>query len=113
GELKSGKTTLWEGGIRVPGIAFWPGQIAGGQVENTPAGVVDLLPTVCAVTGTELPLDRKLDGTSLLPLFDEKPLDRKQPLYWFYSPSRPIAVIRDGDWSLIADPEIDIPRDNL
>lgn len=113
GELKNGKTTLWEGGIRVPGIAFWPGKIPAGQVENTPAGLVDVLPTLCAITGTELPSDRKLDGISLLPLFEQKPLNREQPLYWFYSPSRPIAVIRDGDWGLIADPEIDIPRDNL
>ena len=107
------KFTAFEGGIRVPGIAYWPGKIATGQIENTPAGLVDILPTICEITGTELPSNRKLDGISLLPLFEKKPLDRRQPLYWFYSPSRPIAVIRNGDWNLIADPEIDIPRDNL
>ena len=42
-----------------------------------------------------------------------KSLNREKPLYWFYSPSRPVCVIRDGDWSLIADPEMDIPRINL
>lgn len=113
GELKNGKTTLWEGGIRIPGIVRWPRVITGGKVERTPAGVVDILPTICEITGVDLPSERKIDGVSLLPLLREKPLVRNQPLYWFYSPSRPVAVIREGDFSLIADPELEIPRDNL
>lgn len=113
GEFKNGKTTLWEGGIRVPGIVRWPGVIPAGKVEKSPAGVVDILPTICDITGANLPSDRKIDGISLLPLFKGDPLVRNQPLYWFYSPSRPVAVIRDGDFSLIADPEQEIPRDNL
>ena len=46
-----------------------------------------------------------LDGTSLLPLFATGKLTRPKPLYWFYNPSRPVCVIRDGDWCLLADPE--------
>lgn len=113
GELKAGKTTLWEGGIRVPGIIRWPGQIKPGSTEATPSGVIDILPSVCEVTGVRLPQIRRIDGVSLVPLFDGKRLRRKKPLYWLYSPSRPMCVIRENDWCLIADPELDIPRDNL
>ena len=113
GDLRGSKTTLWEGGIRVPGIIRWPGRIRKGTTENTPAGIVDILPTLCEITGTGLPENRKIDGVSLLPLFKGKSLNREKPLYWFYSPSRPVCVIRDGDWCLTADPEMDIPRINL
>jgi arylsulfatase A len=113
GEFKNGKTTLWEGGIRVPGIFRWPGVISPGNVENTPAGVVDILPTILEITGADQLSGKKIDGVSLLPLFHGKSLARKQPLYWFYPPSRPVAVIRDGDWNLVADPELDIPTGNM
>lgn len=113
GALKAGKTTLWEGGIRVPGIMRWPGRIKAGTTQTTPAGVVDILPTVCALTNTPLPRDRRLDGVSLTPLFESRKLVRHKPLYWLYSPSRPAVVIRDEDWCLMADPQEDIPRDNL
>lgn len=113
GELKSGKTNLWEGGIRVPGIVKWPGVIPPGIIENSPAGVVDILPTIREIAGIELPAGLKIDGMSLMPLFKREPLVREQPLYWFYPPSRPIVAIRDGDWSLVADPELDIPTGNM
>ncbi|WP_439484497.1 sulfatase [Cyclobacterium plantarum] len=113
GEFSNGKTTLWEGGIRVPGIFKWPGVIDKGKVENRPAGVVDLLPTIQEIIGGNIYSSIKIDGTSLLPLFNNEDFERKQPLYWFYPPSRPVAVIRDGPWNLIADPELDIPRGNM
>ncbi len=113
GPFTGRKTQLWEGGIREPGIMRWPGKIEAGSVTGVPAGLVDLLPTVCDITGVRLPGDRTIDGTSLLPLFDGRKLNRTTPLYWFYSPSRPVCAIRDGDYSLIADPEIELSRDNM
>jgi arylsulfatase A len=113
GKFKKGKTTLWEGGIRVPAIIRWPGQIESGTVENEPTGVVDILPTLSEITGAELPSDRKIDGVSLMPLLKGEFIQREQPLYWFYSPSRPAIVIRNGDWNLIADPDLDIPTQNF
>jgi arylsulfatase A len=113
GPLKGRKTQLWEGGIREPCLIRWPGHIKPGTVTETPAGVVDLLPTICEATGAKLPADRVLDGVSLLPLFAGKELDREKPLYWFYNPSRPVCVIREGDYCLVADPTIDLPRQNM
>lgn len=113
GEFKNGKTTLWEGGIRVPGIISWPGVVPSGRIENTPAGVVDILPTISDIVGAKISPNRVMDGMSLMALFKDKSFKREKPLYWFYSPSRPVTVIRDGDWSLIADPELDIPNNNM
>tara|TARA_R110000868_G_scaffold1647_4_gene13290 strand:+ start:14266 stop:15672 length:1407 start_codon:yes stop_codon:yes gene_type:complete len=113
GELKEGKASIWEGGIRVPGIIKWTGKVRPGTIEHTPVGVVDVLPTLCDITETELPKDRIIDGVSLLPLINGDDLTRDKPLYWFYASSRPIVSIRDGDLSLVANPELDIPQDNL
>ncbi|WP_339925604.1 sulfatase [uncultured Cyclobacterium sp.] len=113
GELTKGKTTLWEGGIRVPGIFSWPGVIAEGTIENQPAGVVDIFPTIKEIVEGEIDKNIVIDGSSLLPVFKEGKFERKKPLYWFYPPSRPVAVIRKDSWNLIADPEIEIPRGNM
>ena len=113
GPLTGRKTQLWEGGIREPAIIRWPGRIQPGSITEVPAGIVDLLPTVCEIAGVPVPKDRTLDGTSLVPLFGGGHLERKKPLYWFYNPSRPVCVIREGDWSLTADPDIELPRGNM
>lgn len=113
GPLRDRKTKLWEGGIREPAIVRWPGRVRPGTVVGTPAGLVDLLPTVCAATGVAPPKDRTLDGASLLPLFEDKAVERSKPLYWFYSPSRPVCVIREGDWCLVADPTLELPKGNF
>jgi arylsulfatase A len=97
----------------VPGIIRWPGKVKAGTIEQTPAGLVDILPTLTEITGTLIPKDRTIDGTSLTPLFNNKKIARKKPLFWYYNPSRPVCVIREGDWNLIADPVIDIPKDNV
>ena len=106
------KTNLWEGGIRVPGIFYWPAVIEPGMVVSEPAGMVDVLPTLCDIVGVDVPSDRTIDGMSILPLLEGGSTQRGTPLYWFYSPSRPVCVIRDGDWSLVADPTLDLPTQN-
>ncbi len=112
GHLRAGKTKIWEGGIRVSAIIKWPGHIKPGTVEKTPAAVFDMLPTFAEISGAELP-GRTIDGVSLAPLFKGKKLKREKPMYWFYSPSRPAVAIRDGEWNMVADPEMDIPTDNM
>ena len=114
GGLKGRKTQLWEGGIRVPGIIRWPGHVEAGRVIEEPAGLVDILPTVAEAVDAPLPDGVTIDGTSLLPLLENSAaFERGTPLYWFYSPSRPVCVIREGDWSLVADPTLELPRQNF
>ena len=99
GPLRGMKLWLYDGGIRVPGIARWPGVLEAGQVSDIPVSSLDLLPTFCELAGIEPPQDRPLDGTSLLPLLAGAPFERSQPLAWYYfnSLGGPKAAMRVGD----------------
>lgn len=66
--LRGNKGTLFEGGIRVPGIIEWPKKINGNRQINSPIVTSDFLPTVCDALGISPPKDRQLDGESILPL---------------------------------------------
>ena len=104
GCLRGTKGTNWEGGIRVPGIFNWPGKIEGGQTLNTPAGLVDVLPTLCSILGLDGPKGKHLDGTDISPLILGKANDfkREQPLFWHLYKSRPAVAIRDGRYAMVA-----------
>ena len=104
GPLRDKKGTVYEGGIRVPGIVRWPGMIAAGTESDVPMSALDLLPTLCEVGEAVLPTERELDGTSLLPLFKNEPLRRKKPLYWQFNRAKGAAkvAVRDGKWKLLA-----------
>lgn len=103
GPLREKKGHLYEGGIRVPGIVRWPGRAKPGRVSDEPVCGVDLLPTVCAITGVAAPADRTIDGASMLPLFNGKAVPRRTPLYWHFNGalSRPKVAMRDGDWKIL------------
>lgn len=115
GGLRGRKGQNWEGGIRVPGIFSWPGKIAAGQVASQPAGLVDVLPTVCGLLGIESPRDRHLDGSNLAPILTgtAEQFARHQPLFWHLQKSRPIVAIRDGDYSLVAFPDYELSTNNM
>ncbi len=68
GLLREGKGSTWDGGQRVPGIAWWPGKIPAGQVEGSIASTLDLFPTFIKLAGVELPKDRVYDGVDMGPL---------------------------------------------
>ncbi|XP_061571765.1 steryl-sulfatase [Cololabis saira] len=72
GIYKAGKSTNWEGGIRVPGIVSWPGQIPEGAEIDEPTSNMDLFPTVVRLSGAELPRDRAIDGHDLMDLLQNK-----------------------------------------
>lgn len=106
--LREYKGHLYEGGIRVPGIIRWPGMLKAGQTSSEPVGAVDFLPTLCEVAGVSAPDDRVLDGSSILPLLNGKEIRREKPLYWQfnYAKTAPRVVIRDGNWKLLAELDI-------
>ena len=114
GELRGRKGMNWEGGIRVPGIFNWPGKIQSGAVSSEPAGLVDVLPTVCGLLGLEKP-DVHHDGTDITALLSGKPgeFSRHQPLFWHLQKSRPIVAMRDGKYSLVAEPDYEISTNNM
>ncbi|CAK6965482.1 steryl-sulfatase [Scomber scombrus] len=68
GIYKAGKSTNWEGGIRVPGILRWPGKIPGGRQVDEPTSNMDLFPTVVRLSGATVPQDREIDGHDIMDL---------------------------------------------
>jgi arylsulfatase A len=104
GPLRDKKGSLYEGGIRVPGIVRWPGRVTAGSESDEPVCGVDFLPTACAIAGIEPPRDRVLDGVSLLPLLQGGSVTRKTPLYWHFlrASSEAKVAMRVGDWKILA-----------
>ncbi len=115
GGLRGRKGMNWEGGIRVPGIFNWPGKIGANRLETAPAGLVDILPTVCRLLNLDTPQGVHLDGTDLSSLLtgSGKRFERKQPLFWHLQKARPIVAIRDGDYSLVAEPDFELSTHNM
>jgi hypothetical protein len=66
--LKGSKGQTWEGGIRMPGIARWPGRIAAGSTTDALAGTIDIFPTIMAAAGAQPRTDRLYDGADLAPV---------------------------------------------
>ena len=104
GPLRDKKGSLYEGGIRVPGIIRWPGHTTPGTVSDEPVCGVDLLPTACALAGIDPPADRKLDGANVLPILAGKSVNRSTPLYWHFNRAhgQPKVAMRVGDWKILA-----------
>ena len=105
GGLRGRKRDSHEGGIRVPGIVRWPGQINAGTVVDTPVIGSDIFTTVLGIVGIPLPDDRTIDGTDIRPAFDGQPVERAVPLFWrtHIAPEDSRAALRIGDWKLVTD----------
>ena len=97
GPYRDGKWTDFEGGIRVPCIMRWPKTIEAGSTNSEITGVIDLLPTFCAIAGVDLPQDRVLDGRSILPYLKGERVS--QPIHESFIV--PGSVIRYGRWKLL------------
>lgn len=99
GPLREGKGTSWEGGVREPFTARWPGKIPAGTVCGEVAATIDLLPTFAKLAGAPLS-ERKIDGRDIWPLLSGK-ADAKSPheAYYFYW-GRELQAIRSGKWKL-------------
>lgn len=99
GNLRGSKGTLWEGGVRVPGLVEWPARIAKPLVSDVPCSTLDIYPTVLAATGATAPKQiQPLDGVSLLPLFDGKMTERGKAIGFWADARRPTAHAALLDW---------------
>ena len=83
GPLREGKGSTWEGGMREPAIAWWPGSIGKGIVTRELACTMDLFTTCLKLAGTEIPADRLIDGVDMAPiLFGTGPSQRRVFFYY-------------------------------
>ena len=94
GLLRGGKGSTWEGGMRVPGIAWWPGTIKSGQVTQNMASTLDLFPTFMRLAGGALPPNRIMDGHDLTPLLTGSGLGQRQT--YFYYRGTELFAVRHG-----------------
>lgn len=81
--LRAGKGAYYEGGIRVPLVIVWPGQVQPGSTSDEPVSNIDFYPTMLEVAGITKPESKILDGVSLLPIFNGKRLSDRY-LYWHF-----------------------------
>jgi arylsulfatase A-like enzyme len=105
GGLRGGKRSSHEGGIRVPGVIRWPGHIKPGTTSDIPIIGTDIFATVLDIVGIPLPSDRTIDGVSMLPALEGKPLKRKIPLFWrtHVSQANDRVALRIGDWKIVGN----------
>ncbi|MFG0290391.1 MAG: sulfatase [Rhodopirellula sp. JB044] len=105
GGLRGGKRSEHEGGIRVPGLARWPGHIEPGTVSDVPVIGTDLFATILDINKIATPTDRTIDGVSMVPAFAGKPLQREIPLFWrtHVSPPNDRVAMRIGRWKIIGN----------
>ncbi len=98
GGLRGMKSTIWEGGFRVPCIARWPGRLPAGVVCRATAVTMDLFATALAAAEIETPQDRVIDGKNLLPLLSGRTSEVHDVVFGQLGPQ--LATVRDARWKL-------------
>ena len=101
--LSNRKSTLWEGGIRVPLILRWPGHLPAHATSKQVAITMDLTASILHLAGAVVPSSYKLDGIDILPsLTGKSPIVERQ-LFWRRKGAIPQTAVRSGRWKLLHD----------
>ncbi len=102
--LRAEKGTVYEGGVREPFIAWWPGVLDAGKVSSALISSVDFLPTFADLAGTALPVEQVFDGISLVDILGGSEPDPERAIFWHYPVyhhDEPMSAVRKGKWKLI------------
>lgn len=117
--LRGGKGMYYEGGIREPMFVYWPAKVKAGTSSETPVMSTDFYPTFLDVAGAEAPKGYTLDGLNIMPLLEGSKSLNREKLFWHFPGylqaynglkedsrdpdfrTRPVSVIRKGDWKLM------------
>ncbi len=92
------KFSTFDGGMHVPALVNWPGHVAGGRTINEILMTADILPTVCHLTGAQLPQDRTIDGRNIWPVLTKGAPSPHEFVAWSEGPQ---LAIRRGKWKLV------------
>ena len=98
--LRGLKSGVYEGGIRTPGVAHWPGQLAPGEI-HMPLHAVDWTPTLCALAGAKPAGDLKWDGANIWPVLTRQEKSPAPRTIYSSGTGFRSAALRHGDWKLI------------
>jgi arylsulfatase A len=104
--LRGGKGSTWEGGVRVPAIAWWPGKIAPKSTSDAIAATIDLLPTLVSVAGGKTPAEPVIDGRDLSAVLLGHSKESSREAHYYFS-GYTLQAVRQGPWKLAIAPQID------
>lgn len=99
GPLRGVKRDLYEGGIRVPAVARWPGHVKAGSLSDAPWAFWDVLPTLAEAASVKAPTG--IDGASFLPALEGRQQSSHSPFYWEFHEGGFQQAVREGDWKLV------------
>ena len=99
GPLRGGKGSTWEGGMREPTIAWWPGKITAGSACDAPMSEIDVLPTLVKLAGGAVPTDRKIDGKDIWPLLSGQTKESPHEALFYFKGIK-LEAVRSGPWKL-------------
>ncbi len=98
GLLRDGKGSTWEGGMREPAIAWWPGKIKPAQVNTNMTTMLDLFPTLASLTGADIPKDRAMDGIDLSPNWLKAAPLPSRPFFYYRGTN--LYAVRKDQWKM-------------
>ena len=104
GPLRGGKGSTWEGGMREPTIAWWPGRIAPGTICDAAMSDIDVLPTLDGLAGGTLPTDHQLDGRDMWPVLSGQSQVSPHEALFYFNGNR-LEAVRSGSWKLAIAPQ--------
>ena len=100
GPLRGRKGSAYEGGMREPTVAWWPGRIPAGYECDELLTAMDLLPTFAGLAGAAVPTDRVIDGKDIWPVLSRQPGARSPHDRFFYHQANFLRAVRSGPWKL-------------
>ncbi len=99
GPMRGGKGWTWEGGVREPTVAWWPGRIPADTVCDAVASEMDVLPTLVKLAGGQLPTDPVIDGKDIWPLLSGQSKQSPHEALYYFNGNR-LEAVRCGPWKL-------------
>ena len=106
GPLRGGKGSTWEGGVREPTIAWWPGRVPAGSVNDAVAGTIDLLPTFVSLAGGTVPASPVIDGRDITSILLGQSKESAREAHYYFS-GYDLQAVRQGRWKLALVPQPD------
>ncbi len=104
GPLRGGKGSTWEGGVRVPTLAWWPGRVPAGSVNDAVAATIDLLPTFVSLAGGTVPATPVIDGRDITPILLGQSKESAREAHYYFA-SYDLQAVRQGRWKLALSPQ--------
>ena len=102
--LRGAKGSTYEGGMREPTIAWWPGHIAPGSSSDVVTGNIDILPTFVKLAGGSVPTDRKIDGADISDLLLGNSKESPRKVHYYFDANQ-LQAVRVGPWKMAIAPQ--------